>query len=111
MVVWSVGGFAFGAMGVLEWLCLCGALGGCVVWGGFAFGGVWWSGMVVLGWSGLFCFGGRLVVWGGCVWVGRLVVLWSGVCVCVCVRFFFDGLVSQHWVPTIRHRTLDCIPS
>ena len=55
VVWWSALGEALDGLGVFH----LGVLGGCLVWGGFAFGGVWWFFRVVVRLG----VAGRLVVW------------------------------------------------
>ena len=55
VVLWSALGKAFDGLGVFH----LGVLGGCLVWGGFVFGGVWWFFKVVVRLG----VAGRFVVW------------------------------------------------
>ena len=77
-------GETFDGLGVFH----LGVLGGCLVWGGFAFGGVWWFFSVVRcpfggRWSfcglGDFACGGGLWFGVAVLWAVRLVVVWFGV--------------------------------
>ena len=80
VVWWSALGETFDGLGVFH----LGVLGGCLVWGGFAFLGgrlvVFWSGCPLRGrWSfcglGDFACGGGLRFRVAALWAGRLVVV------------------------------------
>ena len=107
MVGWVWMGLLLAALGGCGWPCLCRALGGCVVWGCFAFGDAWWSGLAVLGWSGWSCFRRCAVIRGGCAWVGCFVVVWARVNLFDGDHQTMDGLASQTCVPAMRHRIMD----
>ena len=86
----------------MVWPCLGGL-------GGFAFGGAWWSGVVVQVWCGWFCFWGRLVVWGGCALLAWVVLLLGalGGLVCLCLGGLGGFAFGGGWVGwvgfSVRH--------